>query len=89
MRNIQSFDSSLICVVCALTRHPFFRTSYQYTVEFFIYFGSFHTSYFDKACYNNVDTGGLQICLSLITQHPWVVFGPYNSLIRYDYTCGV
>ena len=65
-----------------LTRHTLLGTPYQYTVEFFIYFALFQTSYFDKACHNNVDTGCLYEhyadvkYITVWSQHPWVVFGP-------------
>ena len=58
-RNIKYFGSSLICVVSNIDKTPPLGDSISVHCGFFIYIGSFQTSYIDKACHNNVDSGCL------------------------------
>ena len=64
----------------ALMRRPLLETTYHYTVEFSIII---------KILGDCIHTLRLKFFHSLITQHPWVVFGPPKHLFRYDYICVV
>ena len=58
-RNIKSLVWVWSVWFAISTRHPLLGTTYQYNVDFFIYFGSLQISYIDKVCHNNIDNGCL------------------------------